>query len=279
MGEGADTGDRSAQGVRLVLAFLFGVTLAAIPGRVSAKDCGDDVAGARVACACGDTVVSSTRLLPSDPIFKGRCRRDGLFVQGAATAETIVLDLNGLSLVGSGGGIGVQVQRGGSEGAAIIGGRDGKRGEVVGFGVGLQALTPNAIRRIEYVEIEGNRREGMLVRTAGTMVVDVRLARNGGDGARITGQGGRWLDIDAAENGVAGIRMFTRDVVLRARASANARNGIVTSGIHNDIRESIAEDNEGYGFLLGGTRQLTDGFVSTGNSLGDVAHRGVGVRQ
>jgi hypothetical protein len=233
----------------------------------------------RVACACGDTVVADTVLSPTDPIFNGRCRRDGLFVRASATAETIVLDLNGLSLIGSGGGVGIEVKSGGSDGAAIIGGREGKRGEIVGFGVGLQAITPIALRRIEYLEIEGNRREGVLVRTAGAMVIDVRLARNGGDGARITGQGGRWLDVDAAENGGAGIRMFTKDVVLRARASANARHGIVASGIHNDMRESVAEDNEGYGFLLGGTRQLTDGFVSTGNSLGDVAHRGAGVRQ
>jgi len=271
-------GVRSAKAVPLVLAAFVGATFVASPSRVLAKDCGDDVAGVRVACACGDTVVADTVLVPTDPIFNGRCRRDGLFVRANATSETLVLDLNGLSLIGSGGGVGVEVKSGGSDGAAIIGGRAGKRGEIVGFGVGLQAITPIALRRIENLEIEGNRREGVLIRTAGTMVIDVRLARNGGDGARASGQGGRWLDVDSAENGGAGIRLFTRDVVLHARASANGRNGIVTSGIHNDLSESIAEDNEGYGFLLGGTRQVTDGFVATGNSLGDVMRRGTGGR-
>jgi hypothetical protein len=279
MDEGADTGGWSAQAVRLVLALLLGATFVAAPTRVSAKECGDDVAGERVACACGDSVVTSTRLRADDPIFKGRCRRDGLIVRGAATAETIVLDLNGLSLIGTGGGVGVDVQRGGSDGAAIIGGPAGDRGEIVGFGVGLQALTPSAIRRVERLEIEGNRREGILIRTAGTMVVDVRLLRNGGDGARVSGQGGRWLDVDATENSGAGIRMATRDVMLRARATANGRNGIISGGIRNDLRGSSAQDNTGYGVLLGGNRHVIDDLVATGNSLGDVAQRGVGTQR
>ncbi len=103
---------------------LFVVCLVSLlPARTFAKECGDDVSGHRVPCDCGDTVVSNTTLRPDDPIVSGRCRGDGLKIEADAMAETLILDLAGLTIVGGGAGVGIEVESGGSEGAVIIGDR------------------------------------------------------------------------------------------------------------------------------------------------------------
>ncbi len=81
-----------------------------LSGAAAAAPCGDDVKGVRVACHCGDTVVSDTRLRPEDPVVSGRCPLDGLAIRADALAESITLDLAGLSLVGTGAGIGLEVE-------------------------------------------------------------------------------------------------------------------------------------------------------------------------
>jgi hypothetical protein len=227
----------------------------------------------RVGCACGDTVVSSTVLRASDPVVGKRCPLDGLLVRADRSLETLVLDLNGLSLRGSGVGTGLEVERGGSEGAAIIGGHAGRRGEIVGFGIGIRVRSPTAVRRIEALEVEGQRNEGILLRTAGAMVLDVTVARNGGDGIRVVGQGGRLLGIDANENRGAGLRIAAKDLIVEARAERNGRHGIVASGLRNDFSRSYAGNNRGFGILFGGNGSSAQGAQVEGNSLAGIAHR------
>jgi hypothetical protein len=209
-----------------------------------------------------------------DPLVNGRCPFNGLIVRAADDAETVVLDLNGLSIVGSGVGTGIEVHRGGSEGAAIRGGTIARRGEVVGFGVGIKARTPQAIRRIESVEVEGQRQEGLMLRSAGVMVFDVAAVRNGSDGIRVVGQGGRLLGVEAIENGGAGLRIFARDLIIEARAEGNRRNGIVLSGLRNDLTRSVCTGNRGYGVLLGGKANRTEGVVAEANTIAGIGYRG-----
>ena len=94
--------------------------LLAEPARAAA--CGDDVNGERIACSCGDTIVSDTRLRADDPVVVERCRTDGLIVRAPAGALTLRLDLGGRVLTGDGLGTGIRVLSGGSRGAVIIGG-------------------------------------------------------------------------------------------------------------------------------------------------------------
>jgi hypothetical protein len=233
-----------------------------------AKECGDDLEGRRVACACGDTVVSDTVLRPGDPIVSGRCLSGGLIVRARGLAETIRLDLAGLSMVGSGVGDGISVVEGGSDGAVLIGGTSARRGEIVGFGTGVNVRLARAARRIEFLEVEGQRHEGLLLRSAGTFVTGVRALRNGGDGVRVSGNGGRLLDIEAIENDGAGVRVSSSYTILAARADRNREHGIIVRGAHVTIDGSVATSNTGYGVMVGGRRCSATDVVTADNTKG-----------
>ena len=58
----------------------------------AAADCGDDINGRRVACACGDVVVASVRLQPDDPILGAPCGGDGLVVRPPASGGALVIE-------------------------------------------------------------------------------------------------------------------------------------------------------------------------------------------
>lgn len=236
----------------------------------AAKECGDRVGSARVACACGDTVISDTILQPGDPVVSGRCHSGGLVVRAPELAETLRLDLNGLSLIGSGVGDGITVESGGSDGAVIVGGTKDRRGEVVGFGTGINVRVARAARRIEALNLEGQRHEGMMLRMAGAMVFDVKAEKNGGDGIRVYGQGGRLLGIESRSNHGTGIRLVSRYTIVAARVEDNRVHGMIVRGSRNDLRGSSASNNRGYGIVLGGQRQQTEGVVTEGNSVGTI---------
>jgi hypothetical protein len=155
----------------------------------------------------------------------------------------------------------------------IIGGRGGRRGEIVAFNVGILAREGRDLRRIEAVELEGNRREGLDLQTAGTMVIGVRAHRNGSDGLRVIGRGGRLVDVETVENGGAGIRAYGFDIVVGVRAVGNARHGIIAGGYRNDLRGAFAARNQGYGVLLAGRGHLTEGLHADGNTLAAIGYR------
>lgn len=234
-------------------ALYFGIlTLAFALVRANgaaAAECGDGPGQARVACSCGDTVVRDTVLRPDDPVVRTRCVHAGLRVRAADNSDTIVLDLGGLSIVGSGVGAGIAVDRGGNDGALIRGGPRGRRGAVVGFGTGVEVRSPRAVRRIEHLEVAGQRRDGLVVAGYGTIAEDVRAWRNGGDGIRWSGQGGRLVDVEASENAGAGIRVSARHVACRAVAERNRSHGLVLRGARADLAGSAARGNRGFGVV------------------------------
>ncbi len=152
--------------------------------------CGDDVEGERVACTCGDVVVSDTKLTAEDPVIQTRCPSDGLLVRAASDAPSIRLDLAGLTIVGLGVGTGIQVIDGGSEGAVIVGGPEGKAGTVAGFRTGLRGHGQRSVAELRNLILKGNEADGLVLRgDGGTKIVDVIAETNGRDGLRLGGRG------------------------------------------------------------------------------------------
>jgi len=243
-------------------------------GAVGAGECGDLLPEGRVACGCGDMVVTDTTLRTGDPIVARRCPLDGLTVSADPMSESITLDLGGLSLRGSGAGIGVLVEHGGADGALIVGAAKGGRAEIVGYGTGLKTRSGGVMRALRRVTVKGSRFEGVVIRSTGTMVEEVSTTRNGGDGMRFSGRGGRLVEVEAAGNGGFGIRLFARDVIVDATVTENGRHGLANLGSGNDLRELISRRNQGYGVVLAGSRHKTDGMVLEQNAMGDVGRHG-----
>lgn len=251
----------------LLGAALIGVQTAA------ATICGDDIGGVRVACACGDIVAGDTTLRADDPVVTTRCRLNGLVVRAPSLAENITVDLAGLSILGTSYGVGIRVESGGSEGALIIGGTGSEVGQVVGFGTGILATRKNSLRRVERVQTNGCRHHGVHIRSAGVVLVDVAAIQNGGDGLRMSGEGGRLVGVRAERNAGAGIRLKSRGALVDGRAAGNGSHGVVSDGRGNDISGVVSVDNGGHGIVVRGRHQVTKGSTSDNNARGAMRSR------
>ncbi|HYB98033.1 MAG TPA: hypothetical protein VEC57_02755 [Candidatus Limnocylindrales bacterium] len=229
------------------------LVLTAVPASASAAACGDELPQGRVACACGDTVVTDARLLATDPVVASVCPIDGLIIRAGELAESIQLDLGGQMIRGSGSGAGVRVVYGGSHGAAIVGAPAGAHGTIAGFGTGLRADAGNRVARVSRLELRDNRFEGARLRIAGTLLEDVVARHNRGDGLYLRGTGGRLVGVRSEENGQNGIRLFTRGMAVDAIAVRNARSGIIVDGADNDLAAASARDNGRDGVLVRGS--------------------------
>ncbi len=257
-----------------VVAALLGSLFASIPSAVLAGVCGDDVGGARVACRCGDTVVSDTTLRSDDPVLRGRCPLDGLIVHASVLAESLTLDLAGHAIVGSGFGAGVRVEDGGNDGATILGGAAGERGEIVGFGTGLAAMRMGELARVERIDVKGSRHDGMFLRGSGLFVVAVGSHDNGANGIRYEGTGGRLIRVSATGNAKSGLVIHAPRVVVEASADDNGRHGIIVDGHDVDLSRATARNNQGHGALVRSARSKTEGFTASANRLSDLRHAG-----
>ncbi|RMD83045.1 MAG: right-handed parallel beta-helix repeat-containing protein [Candidatus Dadabacteria bacterium] len=265
---------RSARNPALlvVLLSLFIFVAASDPHVVRAAFCGDNLGGVRVPCDCGDVVAADVRLRPTDPIAQHRCPLDGLIVRANPTADSVTLDLGGLAIVGSGHGFGILVERGGSDGAIIVGGPPGIRAEIVGFETGLLSVSSGAIARLERVTFKGNTRHGISIRQAGALLIAVESTQNGEDGMQIIGQGGRLERVVVRANRGNGITADSPGLVVAGRIEDNARHGIVSLGIRSDLRRAIVRGNSGIG-VIAGRGQLLDGIQAEWNAMGDVRIR------
>jgi len=252
----------------LTVALVAILQLHASPS--AAGICGDDVEGARVACACGDIVVSDTTLRAGDPVASGRCPLDGLVVRAAPAAESITLDLGGLALVGEGFGHGILVERGGSDGAVIVGGAPGRKADIVGFATGVTVPNPVALRRLERVHVKGSRFDGLRIRQQGAHLIDVESSNNGRDGMRVMGSGGRLIGVRTDGNGGAGVRSVGRGTVIEAESTNNRRTGILVHGSRGDAARSVATGNGGAGIVFSGGRHASDGASAGANARGQV---------
>jgi len=265
---------RPLRGVRAALSIVpaLGI-LALLVAPARAGVCGDDVDGKRVACSCGDIVVSDVRLRVDDPVVSGRCPHDGLIVRAAVTTDSIDIDLAGQVLAGSGHGYGILVERGGTDGAAIVSTTSGKQarpGEIVGFGTGIFSPMSEGVRRIENVNATANARDGVRLNARGAILLDLKTNRNGRTGLALRGRGGRVVGLESNDNGNAGARIMSQGTIVSGSAARNERHGIVLGGASNDISGFSALENRGVGVAVHGARHTIDGLRSELNVKSDV---------
>lgn len=245
-----------------------------------ASPCGDLLAEGRVACGCGDTVVSDTRLQPSDPIVNQRCDFDGLTVLAASGAESITLDLGGLTIRGRDMGIGIQVLNGGEVGARILGGGSSAvpgastklqpskadaakisalgRATVAGFGTGFRALPSASVSRIEHLDFIGNRLDGVSLALRGTIVLDVVADLNGGNGFDLRGKGGRLVSSSASQNHKAGFKLDTQGSSVGAVAQENGSHGLIVDGSGNQVMADSSSNGGAGVFVRGRTHEVAN---------------------
>src|SRR5262245_35729273 len=188
---------RGAAWTLWVVGFIFSASLTS--GRAAAKLCGDDVDGEDVPCACGDVVVSSVAL-DNDPVVAGApCASDGLIVRATETRRSVILDLRGATLRGSGAGTGIRVIAGGPGGARVI--SSGAPATIAGFTDGIVARGSDAVALIEDVVIADSGHDGLRVSGPDFEIRRVEVLKAGRDGFALGGWGFRIAETRAADCG------------------------------------------------------------------------------
>lgn len=230
---------------RILLA-LCGAVLAT-PGLVGtgeAANCGDTAGSfkTRVACACGDTVVTSTRLRATDPVVTTACTEtDEALIIGA---DNITLDCRGLAL----------------------------RSEDFGFrgifsdrnGVTIQNCTVQFF--IDGIEVLGNRNRilnNVALDTFGGIVVF-------GDDHRIEGNRSERAFLEGIVV-LGGLRA----VVTRNRAT-HSFDGLVFSGERAWITNNVMNENERAGIVIDGRNNFLLGNIADRNGDGSGPQFGFG---
>jgi hypothetical protein len=258
-------------GFRLVLALGL---LVAAAGSAPAVDCGDNVGGTRIACACGDQVVSDTILSSVDPVTAEPCQGDGLVISVPRHSAGITLDLNGLSLVGSGSGVGIRVVRGGSVGSRIIGGEPGgAMGEISNFRTGISGSGRNVLVEVSNVHVHDNVGDGLRIHSSGVLVENVLSEENGRDGLSVLGHGNEVSGVVADRNNSDGVQVRGQGSSVSADANGNLRHGLVVAGRGNRVDDSTTSNNGGVGIATSG-KDLEVGQIDIiGNREGDMKDR------
>ncbi len=259
----------SGRGSARARVVLFSVLLLCAPNlsqEARAALCGDDVQGRRVPCACGDVVVSDTTLQAGDPVVAERCQGSGLFLKARPGAQSLRLDLAGLSLLGSGFGSGIRVVNGGRRGAVITGDSSSGKAEIVGFGTGIFAHGTRAVLEVSGVTVKGSRGNGLWLRSSGARVTNVSSQKNGGDGFRLDGHACVYSGLSASGNHGSGLRLSGESAMVDGRLEANLGNGATVSGRGHDLTGVEALGNGGAGLALSGRGHRVAGARLTGNA-------------
>ena len=206
----------------LARALALAATVLVVSAAHAHGACGDDVDGRRVPCVCGDIVASDLRLMPDDPVLAKPCVGDGLVVRPPIDGRSLVIDLNGQEIAGSGVGAGVRVLPGGAGAIEIRGGIGDMRGTLRGFREGIRAMADGALARIVNVTVRDSIGTGVRVRGSDASLEGVRVEDNGGDGVRTSGRSVDLHDIEAQGNGRRGVEQRTSGAAERVESRANA---------------------------------------------------------
>lgn len=256
----------------------------------AAAFCGDDVNGSDVPCACGDIVVSNLTL-GDDPIATATCPSDGLLIDAHRKTDGVVIDLHGLTLRGSGRGVGVWVLNGGPSGARLT--SSNGTATVEGFQDGVVARGNDAIVLLENLRVNRVSRDGVRVQGDGYTIRATEVVGAGRDGFALSGRryaiegtratgskrfGYMGMGVDgrfgapnagseALESGKAGFNvMGSGHRFASCAARANGEDGFRLMGTRLEIASCVAEANKedgisgtGVGWWLGANRGVANG--------------------
>jgi len=253
------------------IGLAMSVVLGASPANAGA--CGDNVDGVHVACACGDLVVSDTTLSAADPVVSQPCSGDGLLLATPQGAPGLVLDLNGLSLVGTGSGSGVRVVRGGTDGVVIVGGEGDTRASIARFRTGIAAYGSKVVKEIRNVDLVANEQDGMRIHSSGMTATSVTATRNGRDGLRVSGHDSTFTDVESDENLGSGLRIGGSGAKIDARSTGNARHGAFLTGRGHDLASSQLNGNGGAGLMASGHDHAAPNVSIEDNGQGTIVGR------
>lgn len=264
---------RKALAYFLLLAGL----LLALP--VQAKLCGDDVGGQDVPCDCGDTVASSLKL-EDDPLLSTTCSRDGLIVRGRKAARPLVIDLNGHTLRGSGGGTGLWILDGGPGGARIVSSKG--QATIEGFRDGVVARGVRSVASIEGLVVQQSVRDGVrLLDVAGTVVRNSHARASGRHGFWVKGKGYQLLATRAVRSGRKGYHLMGSDGIVGGPGVGNVAEdsgmeGFAAMGTRHRLIECVASGSGKDGIHVAGTDHEIVGCVARNNHGSGIAGRGSG---
>jgi Right handed beta helix region len=250
------------------------------PLAAAAKLCGDDVDGADVPCACGDTVVSDV-ILDDDPVTTHTCAGHGLVVRRPDGDVGITIDLHGKTLRGSGDGIGVWLVNGGGRGARLL--SSGARATIEGFNDGVVGRGPSAVVSVEGLVVRASRRDGVRLADNAYTVREVDVVDAGRDGFSLGG--GRFLveDTHVSHSARFGYFVMGREARIGTPAHGNTAErsgnaGFAIQGTTHDLVDCVATDNGKEGVKLRGSGHHLVGCVAAGNEGGGITGMGSGWR-
>lgn len=249
-------GKRSRRlGALWVLALAMACTAWSSP--LHALLCGDNVDGRDVPCNCGDIVVSNLAL-GDDPVATATCPSDGLLIDARSSDKGLLIDLRGLTLRGSGRGVGVWVLDGGPGGAHVT--SSGGKATVQGFQDGVIGRGSGAILLLENLRVDRVERDGVRLQGDGYTIRSLEVVGAGRDGFALSGR---------------------RYAIENTRASGSKRFGYMGMGVDgrfgapNAGNEAIDSGKAGFNVMGNGHRfsacvaraNGTDGFRLMGNRL------------
>jgi hypothetical protein len=250
-----------------------------VPVAAAAKNCGDDVNGADVPCACGDTVVSDLRLT-DDPVTTVVCDSHGLVVRRPGE-EGVTIDLNGKTLRGDGGGIGLWLVNGGGRGARVL--SSGGAAAIEGFYDGVVGRGPSTVVSIEGLVVRASRRDGVKVADNAYTIRRVEVFDAGRDGFSLGG--GRFLieETRALRSARFGYFVMGREGRIGTPTHGNAAEGSGNAGFNvqgttHQLADCTALNNGKEGLKLRGTAHNVAGCVATENGGSGIAGMGAGWR-
>ena len=236
-------------------------------GTAYAANCGDDVDGARVPCACGDQVNSDTTLQATDPVVaNGPCKSFGLKIKGGDK----ILDCDGLLVEGTGKSTGLSA---GSEFNTIT------NCVVKNFVTGIQVSGKGEHEVSNNISLD-NKKWGIRI-LANQTTADNNVAVGNGDVGIEIGKKqdfGSFSENIAVKNGI-GINFKTVKGIFATDnlSTANAGDGFTgkveaTPGVDafgSDVSNNKSLGNDGAGFNIEGGKKGEPNSYSDNSAVGN----------
>jgi hypothetical protein len=230
---------------RLLASFLAILMTAAVAATARAADCGDTAGpgGSRVACFCGDTVVTSTTLRTTDPVVTALCLGPGLSIG----ADGITLNCNGRQMNGDL-----------TDSGILLDGRTGvtvRSCKIADFSTGIDLLASSGNRLLSSSIGVGTFGIRLQLGSDGNLIRGNRLTvENGGDAINLAEASGNQILTNILE----GVLPLSGDGIdLDGPANDNAIRGNVITGF----------GGSGVELDLGGGNVIAEN-ISSGNGIG-----------